>query len=142
MTVAATGRHLRQRTEQEQRATNLELFFDLVFVFAVTQLSHLLGSHLTLTGAAQTALLLLVVGWAWIYTTWMTNWFDPDSEPVRLTLLVGMLASLAMAIAVPQAFGSRALPFILGYVGLQIMRTAFIVAATKPETPLHVAFRR
>jgi low temperature requirement protein LtrA len=72
----------------------------------------------------------------------MTNWFDPDSVPVRLTLLVGMLANLVMAIAIPQAFSSRALPFILGYVGLQIMRNAFIVAATKPETPLHVAFRR
>ena len=59
----------------------------------------------------------------------MTNWFDPDSVPVQLTLLMGMLATLAMAIAVPQAFGSRALPFILGYVGLQITRNAFIVAS-------------
>jgi low temperature requirement protein LtrA len=58
--------------------------------------------------------LLLVVWWAWIYTTWMTNWFDPDSVPVRLTLLIGMLGNLVMAIAVPHAFGSRALPFILG----------------------------
>jgi hypothetical protein len=53
-----------------------------------------------------------------------------------------MLGSLVISIAAPQAFGSRALPFILGYVGLQIMRNAFIVSATKPETPLHVAFRR
>jgi low temperature requirement protein LtrA len=135
-------RVMRQRAEEEQRATALELFFDLVFVFAVTQLSRYLLHHLTVQGAAQTLFLLLVVWWAWIYTTWMTNWFDPDSVPVRLTLLVGMLGSLGMAIAVPQAFGSRALPFILGYVGLQIMRNAFIVAATKPETPLHIAFRR
>jgi low temperature requirement protein LtrA len=135
-------RVMRQRAGEEQRATALELFFDLVFVFAVTQLSRYLLHHLTVQGAAQTLFLLLVVWWAWIYTTWMTNWFDPDSVPVRLTLLVGMLASLVMAIAIPQAFSSRALPFILGYVGLQIMRNAFIVAATKPETPLHVAFRR
>jgi low temperature requirement protein LtrA len=72
----------------------------------------------------------------------MTNWFDPDSVPVRLTLLVGMLASLVMAIAIPQAFSSRALPFISGYGGLQIPPNAFIVAATTPETPLHVPFRR
>jgi low temperature requirement protein LtrA len=135
-------RVLRQRAGVEQRATALELFFDLVFVFAVTQLSRYLLHHLTVQGVAQTLFLLLVVWWAWIYTTWMTNWFDPDSVPVRLTLLAGMLASLAMAIAVPQAFGSRALPFILGYVALQILRNAFIAAATKPETPLHVAFRR
>jgi low temperature requirement protein LtrA len=108
----------------------------LVFVFAITQLSRYLLHHLTLQGAART-LFLLVVWWAWIYTTWMANWFDPDSVPVRLTLLVGMLASLAMAIAVPQAFGSRALLFVWGYVGLQVMRNAFIVAATRPESPLH-----
>ena len=70
--------HFRQHSGEEQRATWLELFFDLVFVFAVTQLSHLLLRHLTLAGALQTLFLLLVVWWAWIYTTWMTSWFDPD----------------------------------------------------------------
>ena len=74
----------RDRVEgEEQRATALELFFDLVFVFAITQLSHLLVEHLDLEGAAQTVFLLLVVWWAWIYTTWMTNWFDPDTIAVR-----------------------------------------------------------
>ncbi len=133
---------LRQRTGGEQRATFLELFFDLVFVFAVTQLSHHLLTHLTVEGAAQTLFLLLVVWWAWIYTTWMTNWFDPDSVPVRLVLLVGMLASLVMATAIPEAFGDRALLFAGGYVALQVIRNAFIVAATQPVARLHVAFRR
>jgi len=133
---------MREHGGTEQRATFLELFFDLVFVFAVTQLSHYLLRHLTVKGGAQTLMLLLVVWWAWIYTTWMTNWFDPDSVPVRLTLLTGMLASLVMAIAIPEAFGSRALVFAVGYVGLQVLRNAFIVVATKPESPLHVSFRR
>jgi low temperature requirement protein LtrA len=133
---------LRQRAGEEQRATFLELFFDLVFVFAVTQLSHHLLRHLTIEGAAQTFFLLLVVWWAWIYTTWMTNWFDPDSVPVRMTLLVGMLASLAMAIAIPHAFGGRALAFAGGYVGLQVLRNLFIVVATTPSSPLHRGFRR
>jgi low temperature requirement protein LtrA len=141
VTITA-GRHLRQRTEQEQRATNLELFFDLVFVFAVTQLSHLLGSHLTLTGAAQTALLLLVVWWAWVYTTWMTNWFDPDSPVVRCLLIAVVLASLAMAIAIPHAFGDRALMFALGYGSLQVIRNAFVVWATDRESQLHRTFIR
>lgn len=82
-------RVMRQQAEQEQRATFLELFFDLVFVFAVTQLSDYLLNHLTTKGAAQTLFMLLVVWWAWIYTTWMTNWFDPDAVPVRVVLLVG-----------------------------------------------------
>ncbi len=131
-----------QQVTEEQRSTFLELFFDLVFVFAVTQLSHALLNHLTVRGAAQTLFLLLVVWWAWIYTTWMTNWFDPDSVPVRAVLLVGMLASLVMAIAVPGAFDDHALAFAGGYVALQLVRNAYIVAATRPESALQVAFRR
>ena len=100
----SSSRHFRQKTGEEQRATWLELFFDLVFVFAVTQLSHLLLHHLTLHGALQTLFLLLVVWWAWIYTTWMTNWFDPESVLVRLVLLVVMASSLLMAVAIPEAF--------------------------------------
>jgi low temperature requirement protein LtrA len=136
------SRLMRAKGGEEQRATNLELFFDLVYVFAVTQLSHLLGSHLGLSGAAQTALLLLVVWWAWVYTTWMTNWFDPDSPLVRMLLIAVMLASLAMAIAIPTAFGDRALVFALGYTCLQVMRNSFVVWATEPGSQLHEAFVR
>jgi low temperature requirement protein LtrA len=136
------SRHMRARTGEEQRATNLELFFDLVYVFAVTQLSHLLGSHLTLSGAGQTALLLLVIWWAWVYTTWMTNWFDPDSPVVRVLLIAVMLASLGMAIAIPTAFGDRALLFALAYSSLQVVRNAFVVWATEPGAQLHEAFVR
>jgi low temperature requirement protein LtrA len=72
------GGLLRTRDGGEQRATPLELFFDLVYVFAITQLSHLLLDHLTVGGALETLFLLLAVWWAWVYTTWVTNWFDPD----------------------------------------------------------------
>ena len=69
--------------------TNLELFFDLVFVFAITQLSHFLKDHLTWLGFAQALVLFLAVWWAWMYTTWATNWIDPDKGEVRL--LIGAL---------------------------------------------------
>ena len=59
---------------EDNKVTFVELFFDLVFVFAVTQLSHSLLEHLTLMGAVQTALLLMAVWWVWIYTSWATNW--------------------------------------------------------------------
>ena len=134
--------HLRQHTGEEQRATWLELFFDLVFVFAVTQLSHLLLAHLTIHGALQTLFLLLVVWWAWIYTTWMTNWFDPDSVPVRLVLLVVMAASLLMAVSIPEAFGDLALLFACSYVALQVVRNTFNVWAIPAGNRLHVVFRR
>ena len=70
----------------------VELLFDLVFVFAVTQLSHALLAHLDLKGALQAALLLVAVWWAWVYTAWATNWLDPDRTPVRLLLFALMLA--------------------------------------------------
>ncbi len=134
--------HFRQRTGEEQRATWLELFFDLVFVFAVTQLSHLLLHHLTLRGELQTLFLLLVVWWAWIYTTWMTNWFDPDSVLVRLVLLVVMASSLLMAVAIPEAFGDLAPLFACSYVALQVVRNAFNVYATPCDNNFHIVFRR
>src|SRR5918911_3283687 len=123
------GGLLRTRDGEEQRATPLELFFDLVYVFAITQLSHLLLGHLTVEGALETLFLLLAVWWAWIYTTWVTNWFDPDRLPVRLMLVAVMLASLVMSVAIPDAFGERGLMFALAYVTIQVGRTMFVVIA-------------
>jgi low temperature requirement protein LtrA len=122
--------YIRTRDGREQHATYFELFFDLVYVFAITQLSHHLLGDLTWEGAAQTALLLLAVYWAWNYTTWMTNWFDPETGPVRLLLAFVMLASLLMAVAIPQAFAGEALLFAASYCALQIGRNAFVVAVT------------
>jgi len=121
------SRFQRPRGEgQEQRATALELFYDLVFVFAITQVSHLLLDHLSWEGAGQAALVLLVVWWAWNYTTWVTNELDPQSIAVRLLLIAVMLASLLMAVAIPEAFGDRALMFVGSYVAIQVGRHAFL----------------
>jgi low temperature requirement protein LtrA len=87
MAQAPGGTVLLRPRGGEQRVTSLELFFDLVYVFAITQLSHLLLAHPTVGGALQTLFLLLVVWWAWQHTTWFTNWFDPDALPVRLMLV-------------------------------------------------------
>ena len=119
------SRYLRRRDE-EQHASNLELFYDLVFVLAVTQISHLLLGDLTWDGAGKAALVLLVVWWAWNYTTWVTNVLDPEAVPVRLLVLGIMFASLVMAVAIPGAFGDRALLFAGAYVAIQIGRHAFL----------------
>lgn len=111
---------------ERQRATSLELFYDLVFVFAITQVSHLLLEHLDWTGVGQSALVLLVVWWAWNYTTWVTNELDPESPVVRLVLIAVMLASLLMAVAIPEAFGDRALLFAGAYVAIQVGRHLFL----------------
>jgi low temperature requirement protein LtrA len=108
-----------------EHVTPFELFFDLVFVFAITQLSHYLLEHLTIAGAVQTAMLLLVVWSAWLTTTWVSNWFDPDVLPVRLMLIWVMLASLFMSVAIPDAFGSHGLVFAAAIVALHVGRAAF-----------------
>jgi low temperature requirement protein LtrA len=126
----ARANHLRVRRGQERhRVTFVELFFDLVFVFAVTQLSHGLLHNLTLPGAAQTALLMVAVWWTWIDTAWITNWLDPDKPAVRLLLFALMLAGLVMAAAIPRAFGDRALALAVPYVLMQMGRNLFMLWA-------------
>ncbi len=132
---------IRAGGDGEQRATFFELFFDLVYVFAVTQLSHHLLGDISWSGAAQTAFMLVALYWAWNYTTWMTNWFDPDTVPVRLVLVFVMLASLLMAVAIPDGFGEHALLFACAYSGLQIGRNAFVVAVT-PRGRFNQNFRQ
>src|SRR5215217_2607723 len=116
----------RRRASGAGRATTLELFYDLVFVFAITQVSHLLLTHLTWEGVGQSLLILLVVWWSWNYTTWVTNELDPDSIAVRLLLIGLMLATFFMAIAIPAAFGDRGLLFAAAYVTIQVGRHAFL----------------
>jgi low temperature requirement protein LtrA len=124
-----------RRRGEEQRATTLELFYDLVFVFAITQISHLLLERLSWAGVGQSLVVLLAVWWSWNYTTWVTNELDPESIVVRLLLLGLMLASLVMAIAIPDAFGDRALLFAGAYVAIQVGRHAFLTfVAADPGT--------
>jgi low temperature requirement protein LtrA len=120
----------------------MELFFDLVFVFAITQLSHLLLDHLDVHGVLQTTLLLLAVWWAWMYTNWTTNWFDPNQRPVRIVLVGVMAASLVMSAVLPEAFGERGLLFALALAALQIGRTAFVVFWTRRDPVLGANFQR
>src|ERR1041384_6473658 len=82
------------------RVTFVELFFDLVFVFAVTQLSHGLLKHLTLIGTLQTTLMMLGVWWLWMFTCWATNWLDPEKPTVRLLLFALMLAGLVLSASI------------------------------------------
>jgi low temperature requirement protein LtrA len=136
----------RERTREQDRVTFTELFFDLVYVFAITQLSHLLLGNLTWVGAVQTAMLLVAVWWAWQYTTWFTNFFHPDRKPVRAVLIAIMLAGLIMAATLPDAFGThsvdRGLVFALAYTVIQVGRTAAAVRFFRGLPVQHTNFRR
>jgi low temperature requirement protein LtrA len=124
-----------------RRVTNIELFFDLVYVFAVTQLSHYLLAHPTLTGALRTGILLIMVWLLWVYTTWVTNWLDPERIAVRLLLLGLAGASLVMSAALPGAFGARGLAVGAAYAVMQMGRSVFTVAAL-PKGQLQRNFQR
>jgi low temperature requirement protein LtrA len=128
--VQPAGALLRDRTG-DQRVTNIELFFDLVYVFAVTQLSHHLLAEPTLRGALQSALLLAMVWLVWAYTTWVTNWMDPERTVVRAVLIVLTLISLAMSAALPRAFAELGWVVGAGYAVQQIGRSAFMVTALR-----------
>ncbi|MEV5752446.1 low temperature requirement protein A [Actinoallomurus sp. NPDC052308] len=109
-----------------RRTATPELFYDLVFVFAITQVSHVLLGNLTWAGAGEAMMVLLAVWWSWNYTTWATNELDPDSTTVRVLLIALMLASLLMAIAIPGAFGDEGLLFAGAYVTIQVGRHVFL----------------
>ncbi|MFC0587889.1 low temperature requirement protein A [Novosphingobium aquiterrae] len=113
--------------------TNLELFFDLVFVFAVTQLSHFLLGELTPTGAVKTLILFGAVWWGWMWTTWATNWINPDRGVVRMLIGALMLASLILSAAIPYAFGHGGLLFVVPYCAMQIGRCLFVAWAMDRE---------
>ena len=124
-----------------QRVTNIELFFDLVYVFAVTQLSHYLLGHPDVRGALQAGLLLAMVWLVWSYTTWVTNWLDPELMAVRLLLVVLMLISLAMSASLPRAFEDLGLWVGGAYAIQQIGRSLFMVIALRGH-PLEANFQR
>jgi low temperature requirement protein LtrA len=96
----------------ERVVTPLELFFDLVYVFALGQLSHHLLEHVDLRTGAETAILALAVVYAWYMTAWGANWLDPARLPVRVLLVGLMFASLLMSVGIPDAFDGRAWLFV------------------------------
>lgn len=123
---------LRERQSKDgSRVTFIELFFDLVFVFAVTQLSHSLLGNMTAMGAAQTCVLFVATWWVWVNTSWCTNWLDPEKTPVRLMLMALMLGGLCLSTSIPGAFGDKGLLFALGLAVMQVGRSLFMLWALR-----------
>src|SRR5487761_589653 len=120
--------------KQHSRVTYAELLFDLVFVFAVTQISHTLLGRFTPLGALQTTLLLLAVWGVGVYTYWITNWLNPEQTPVRLLLFSLMLGGLVLSTSIPKAFESRGLWFAIAYAAMQVGKTVFLWASTPPNS--------
>ena len=121
----------------EQRVTPLELFFDLVFVFALTQVTAFLADHLSWTGMLQGAALLAVLWWAWGGYSWLTNAVPAEEViPARLVILTAMAAMLVASLAVPDAFGEYGVLFGSAYFVVRILQVLLYALATggMPET--------
>src|SRR6187455_1896583 len=115
MTAQAQARR-RLHAPDEQAVTFVELFFDLVFVFAVTQVTALTATNLTPDGVLRSVVLFWLIWWAWTQFTWTLNPADTSHALVRVITLTATVASFAMAVSVPRAFEDDALWFALPYV--------------------------
>jgi low temperature requirement protein LtrA len=121
----------RRGTSDDGRVSFLELFFDVVFVFTVIQLSHRMAHHYNAVGVLETAVLIFAVWWVWIYTTWTMNWLDPERPPVRAMLFLLMFLALILSVAIPQAYESRGYMFAIAFVAMQVGRSLFMASALK-----------
>ena len=120
----------------------VELFFDLVYVLAVTQLTHHLLEHLTVRGAGETLVLFQAVWFGWITITWITNYFDLRTRSVRLVLIGLMLVSLIMSASLPDAFDGRGLAFALAFGAVLTGAVIFGWASVGRRHPLGTVFER
>lgn len=119
----------------EATVTPLELFFDLVFVFAFTQVSSFLAHNLSWTGIAQGAALLAVLWWAWVCYSWLTGAVSAEASlPARLVVLTAMVAMLFVALAVPDAFGDDALLFGVAYFVVRALHVVFYYVVAPADT--------
>ena len=133
---------LRRRDGHHAPVTSEELLFDLVYAFAITQLSHKLLENLTLHGAIETTILWFAVWLGWQYTAWFTNWFNPETPSIRAVLFGSAFLALIMSSAIPEAFGDRGLIFALAYIGIQVGRTGYVVMLLGADHVMSPNYRR
>jgi low temperature requirement protein LtrA len=115
----------------ERRTTPVELFWDLAFVFAITQVTHFLLFHLTWGGFLRGMILLALIWWAWSAFVWAANAQSEDSTTMQLALLASLVLIFIAGIAVPAAFGDEAILFALTYSGVRLIHLALYVDASR-----------
>ena len=119
--------------EREQRVTPLELFFDLVFVFAFTQVTTVLSDNPTWSGLGHSLLILGVLWWAWASYAWLTNTVDPGLGAVSAAMVVAMAAMFVAALAVPDAFGSHGVLFGVAFLIVNVMYLTLYALSARPD---------
>jgi low temperature requirement protein LtrA len=128
--------------EGEQRVTPLELFFDLVFVFAFTQVTGLMSADPSWQGLGRGLLVLAALWWAWAAYAWLTNMLEPEAVGVRVAMVSAMAAMLVVALAVPQAFGEDGVLFGVAYLVVRVLNVVLIKLAGRDDPDLLGAILR
>ncbi|WP_205698363.1 low temperature requirement protein A [Conexibacter sp. SYSU D00693] len=138
----AIGWDADQHAEPEQKVTPLELFFDLVFVFGLTQVTAALAANPTWEGLARGVLVLAALWWTWTGYAWLTNRVASDDGPARLVLFCAMAATLVMALAVPGAFDDEAVAFAIAYLVVRQLQSVALWRLGDDDPDVHVAVAR
>jgi low temperature requirement protein LtrA len=131
-----------QQAERGQRVTSLELFFDLVLVFAFTQVTTFLSHNPTWGGLLRGLLLLSALWWAWSAYAWLTNTLDPEEDAVRLAMFAAIAAMLVVSLAAPDAFGSDGVTFGVAYFVVRALHLLLYAIAGRGDRDLFLAVVR
>jgi low temperature requirement protein LtrA len=126
----------------EQRVTPLELFFDLVFVFAITRVTSLMAHELSWSSIGRGLLVLAALWWGWAAYAWLTNHVSGEDGRARLVVFVAMSAMVLVALAVPEAFGAHALLFALAYLAMRMAHLALYWVSSLEDPEVHLAIAR
>src|SRR6185503_19619449 len=121
---------------EREQVTPLELFFDLVFVLALTQCTALMANQPTWEGLAKGLLVLGVLWWSWTGYAWLTSVLNPEEGAVRLVMFAAMAAFLVAALAVPEAFADEALTFAIAYAVVRVAHIALFLLASREDVEL------
>ena len=119
--------------QREQRVTSLELFFDLVFVFALTQVTTVFSDDSTWGGVAHGLLILSALWWGWAAYAWLTNTVDPDQGAVWGAIVIAMAAMFVAALAVPEAFGNEGVVFGVAFLIVNVMYLALYALGARGD---------
>jgi len=126
---------LREGSADPERVTYVELFFDLVFAFAIAQMAGVLTDEPTFLTIAEATVITLAVWWVWVYTTWATNWLNPESRPVLWLLLALSATGLVISESIPEAFDDRRFVFVGAYLIYALIRTVGVIVAVRRASP-------
>jgi low temperature requirement protein LtrA len=139
MSTAARTPRLTAVPRSEERVTPLELFFDLVFVLALTQCTALMAEHPSWGGVGKGLLVLGLMWWSWVGYAWLTSVVNPEEGSIRFAIFAAMAAMLVVALCVPEAFGDSRMLFAVAYAGVRFGQIALFILASRDEPALRTS---